>query len=147
MKKIFGMANILMLLFLTLFPSCQEDIDTQPYDTLPVEVQSFVGKYYPSPVVNYVHVTHDTYKIYLNNGVLIKFDRQALKWTQVDDPSGIPSAMQTDELPSILNLYLENNYPQYYIVSMAHRNDGYTITLYNGTKLKFSSDGSFIKRD
>ncbi|MGL5561514.1 MAG: PepSY-like domain-containing protein [Tannerellaceae bacterium] len=141
------MANILMLLFLTLFPSCQKDIDTQPYDTLPIEVQSFVGKYYPAPVVKYVHVTHDTYKIYLNDGILIKFDRQVLKWTQIDDPAGISSALQADELPSILNLYLTNNYPEYYIVSMTHRNDGYSITLYNGTKLKFSADGSFIKRE
>ncbi len=146
------MKKTIMLLFVSLMAmmawSCKDDDDKDvpmSYDMLPKPAQEFISTYFPSDKA--VKVVRDdehagtVYEVLLATGNEIEFDA-AGQWVDVSAPpqNSVPQGI----VPTPIWLYVEANFPAYYINEITRNAPGYEIELTNGLELQFDQDGIFI---
>lgn len=123
-----------------------------PFEDLPVITKEFIEGYYiNSSIITIKKETDDgirSYKIYLTNGVKIKFDDQGY-WIQIESSKNNPVPSQLMPVP--ISSYLALNYPSFYVTEIEIEKNGFlSVEIYNPNthkeiELEFDNNGNLIK--
>ena len=109
---------------------------------LPASAQVFLKEFYEDRDVSYVELEDEEFKVGLNFGGVIEFDKHG-RWLEIKDRMGIP----LEVLPLLAREYLEENYRDIKVLNIEKENQNYEVKLKNGTELLFSHDGNFIWKE
>lgn len=112
------------------------------YQKLPQQSRTFVKKYWLEANLNLIYKTDFGYQVTLDNGVVVKFDRNG-KWFNMTGFDALPTAM----LPQGINNYMAQYYPDEIVLSVKRHSKGYDITVMKGLVMKFTLQGKFIRLD
>jgi hypothetical protein len=109
---------------------------------LPASAQVFLKEFYENRDISYVEIEKEEFKVGLNFGGVIEFDKHG-RWLEIKDRMGIP----LEVLPLLAREYLDERYKDMKVLSIKKENQNYEAKLKNGTELLFSHDGSFILKE
>lgn len=117
------------------------------FEELPSNSMQFIKKHFSkSPVTSVIkddEITDIDYKVILNDGTKISFDRNG-EWDEIDSMNGkIPAAL----IPEKISSYVNANYKGFYITSIDKGFRKYKIELSNGLDLEFDKQGNFLRID
>lgn len=125
-----------------------------PFEDLPTITKEFLADYYlNASIITIKKETDDgirSYKIYLTNGVKIKFDDQGY-WTEIDGKNNNP--IPTALIPVQVNTFLALNYPSFYVTEIEIEKNGFlSVEIYNPDtrkeiELEFDNNGNLVKID
>ncbi|AIM38232.1 PepSY-like domain-containing protein [Sphingobacterium sp. SG20118] len=83
------------------------------------------------------------YKVILNNGTKIEFDKSG-NWEEVD---GEKTAIPLKIVPTAIQNYVTKSFPDTQIVKIKKSSRKYEVEISNGIDLEFNKKGEFIRID
>lgn len=137
MKRIFLLLAGVVSMMLAV--ACNKNDDK---DRLPALASDFISAYWPQASIGSVVKDEGEYKVFLNEGTHIEFDRKG-NWEEVDNVKGIETAF----LPAALVQYVSANYPASVIVSVSRDKRRYEVELSDHLDLEFDLQGNFLRID
>lgn len=135
-----------MLLGLLTWSSCDDEKSIR-FNALPEAAKSFIELYFPAQSVIYAEREKEDsgkeYKVLLSDSTEIYFDENGA-WESVDCHYGVlPDGL----LLSAIKVHIAENYPDTVAYKIERELGGYEITLSNGLKLIYSSNGTFVREE
>ncbi len=128
MKRIFTLLLGIMALALG---ACSSNDEV--YNNMPQDITIFIAKYYPNTKVDSFTETDARYRLVLNDGPTIVFDKTC-EWESVNgNGSVIVQNFLFDELPPELYEYLQNIESLNQVFSVSRDSKDYTVALLNQT--------------
>lgn len=114
---------------------------------LPVKVQEFLKKHFPSVEVSYAKQDNDwfekDYTVVLTNGAKLEFTSKG-DWKDIDCEHGrVPESV----LPAGIKKYLAENQKNHHVVEFKKDRRHYDVKLSNDLDLEFSFDGKLLRYD
>lgn len=142
--------TILSVLFVTLASMAGTDYKEKEVEMkdLPTSAQEFITTHFAQDAVTHTRVVkYGYYKVNLNGGYEILFDRQG-KWNEIENKmhTALPSTVVA-LLPTDATNYLTEKYPQWTIYGMEHNKHGYEVELHGDKKIElhFDPNGKFLR--
>ncbi len=140
MKKltILGIMSF-VLLFTNLFA------DERPIsaEALPNNAKTFLKKYFKDVGIAFVEQDHDSYEVYLEDGIEIEFRRNG-DWQKVE---GKYNRIPTGFIPKKVISSIKSRFPNASIVSIDKDFGGFDIELDNRIEVKIGSNGNIYEID
>jgi len=121
-------ALFFMTLFLMAFNFRQEP---------PKKIKSYIQQHFPEQSVKKAK-----YKVYLDKGVKIEFDKNYHP-IEIDGKAGLPESV----IPKKIMHYAKQNYPGKRIIEWEKKTHKQEVELENGIELEFDLEGNFLKVD
>lgn len=127
------------------------DEDLSPED-LPASIRDFVTTHFSGATIEEAERENNgNYEIELSNDVELIFD-SAGKFLGRPDDDGNDDSDDDDiaisDLPQVILDYIATNYPDNSIIEAEREDDnGFEVTLNNGTELEFDSEGNFLEAE
>lgn len=144
MKKIlFTLSLLVASLF---FISCDDDDTVIGVEEMPTNAQTFLQTHFPSQEVRRVEQDKDGYDVYLQNGFEIEFTLTG-EWDDVDGHGQQIPASIIALIPESIPAYVNENYPNQFIVEINKEHFGFEIDLNNNIELEFDANGNFLRID
>lgn len=144
MKTIYGSIIGVIVLLLTACGSESQMISGQD---LPAQAQQFIKTYFPGANVQLAQkdkgIDGTEYKVKLDNGFALEFDKNGL-WQQVN---GTPQSIPVNLVPTAISEYVNLNYPEQTILVIEQKKNGYKIIMLNAVELKFDKQGNLTEWD
>jgi len=142
MKKLLFILGFLVLPFVVM--SCSDDDDDKriAFTELPANAQQLIQTHFPDVAVATVKEDNDSYDVYLANGYEVDFNKNG-EWDNVDgNRKALPDSFLAT-LPAGILEYVTTNYPDVFIDEVDKELFGYEVSLSNNIDLLFNSDGTF----
>lgn len=135
---------LVVLLCSTISLMAQQQKITTFYQ-LPESIKTFVVTHFDSLSVQQVQQDRDFYKIDLVNNGELEFFKKNFRWKEIKIKRGIPYTI-LNTLPTPINQYLRENFPQAKVVEVEYVDDKqvYELKLNNSVELLFDTDGTFL---
>lgn len=128
MKRLFSLILGIMVLA---FGACSSNDEV--YNDMPQDITEFVAQYYPNTKVASFTETDATYRVVLDDGPTIVFDKTC-QWEKLDgNGSVVVQNFLFDELPPELYEYLQNTDGLNQVFSVTRDSKDYTVVLLNQT--------------
>lgn len=142
MKKSRSILAVFLLLFLTAV-SCDKSENISNVD-LPGSAQKYMNKNFGDDnyTVEYDEDDHE-YDVEVNNGFELTFNEDG----DVVEIDGGHAAIPSDMLPNSIVDYVDEHFPNQYIVSWEQGANTQQVELSNDIDLIFDNDGDFIRLD
>ncbi len=137
MKRIFLLLAGVVSMMLAV--ACNKNDDK---DRLPALASDFISAYWPQASIGSVVKDEGEYKVFLNEGTHIEFDRKG-NWEEVNNIHGIVTAF----LPAALTQHTGATYTSAFIVSVSKDKRKYEVELSNHLDLEFDLQGNFLRID
>ncbi|MBO5086174.1 MAG: PepSY-like domain-containing protein [Paludibacteraceae bacterium] len=140
-------------LFLMLLPmviglaSCDYHDRMMEVGDLPTRSTEFISTYFPECEIVAIDKDRDingvTYDVVLNCGVKLEF-KSSGEWREVDcEPDAVPVLI----IPEKILQFVNNKYPDSYVVSIERKLTRYLVDLNNDLELVFDDEGNFKRID
>lgn len=146
MKKLFFSLLIGAAVIATACADGKATYTTNP-TVLPTQAQTLLKKSFPTLSIQQIKVESQIigreYEVKLVGGCEIDFNKKG-DWTHIDCGR---TAVPTDVVPARIAKYVADNYPELFITSIEKDDGGYDVELSEGTDLKFSGKGDFLRID
>lgn len=140
MKKIIFFLLTLIALSGT---ACSNEHTPISVDQLPQTAQQFIKTYFSDCTISLIEKDGHEYDVHFANGYEIDFDKNG-EWESIDcQINPIPNGI----VPAAINNYIQNNYPQTFIVEISRDRHGYDVELNNHMELEFNQNGEFLRID
>ena len=114
---------------------------------LPAQAQQFIQTYFPGADVQLAQkdseIDGTEYKVKLDNGFALEFDKNGL-WKQVN---GTPQSIPVNLIPPAISEYVNLNFPEQTILVIEQEKNGYKIIMLNAVELKFDQQGNLTEWD
>lgn len=128
MKRIFSLLLSIMALVLG---SCSSNDEV--YNSMPQDITKFLAQYYPNSKVESFTETDARYRLVLDDGPTMVFDKACL-WEMVNgNGSVVVQNFLFNELPPELYEYLQSTDNLNQVFSMSRDSTDYTVVLLNQT--------------
>lgn len=126
-----------------------EDIEVS---SLPQEIVDFLENYYPGISAEEAEIENNGHiRVELDNDTTIIFDADGNFLGQAEDENGNEDEGDEDievaELPQAITDYISENYPDLSIIEAEMEDEGFEVSLNDGTEIKFDSDGNFVSAE
>lgn len=141
MKRIF----LLMAAFVSVLASCDKEKVISSND-LPATSISYINTHFAGQqilqAVKEVDDLKTTYKVYLNSGTKLVFNRNG-EIFDIENNDALPSSV----IPSSIQAYVTTNYPTLHIKEWELDKTTQEVKLSNGLSLVFDKNGTFLRID
>lgn len=138
------MKQLLSISFLILFSSSFCIAQEGLFEKLPEQIQLYMQTYFINQKVTKYRsdLTVETakYKVFIDNGVSVTFD-ETFQPIEIDGETSLPENV----IPQNILSYVKKYFPNQQIKQWQRRVINQTISLDDGTKIKFDSEGNFIR--
>ncbi len=115
-------------------------------DGLPKEAQQYITQHFPGHEILQVVKERDdlktTFDVYLSEGYKLEFNKSG-KVLGVEGNNRLPDSV----VPAKILTYVNDNYPEHFIIDWELDDRGQEVKLSNGLELKFDGDGNFLRLD
>ncbi len=140
--------------FLGIDDDGEDDFGDEHLDiaSLPQAIKDFLNTYYAGVGIDEAERENNGHiKIELDNDVELIFDTDGNFLGQAEDENGNEDENDEDieiaDLPQAIRDYISTNYPDNSIIEAEKEDDGYEVSLNDGTELKFDADGNFVSAE
>jgi hypothetical protein len=141
-KKIITICTIICTIICT---SCAQEV-TIPASDLPGEIKAYVANHFPNQSIKQVIKDKDflkiTYEIILDNMIKLEFNRKN-EIKEIVGKIKLPNSV----IPNKILTFVNNNYPNNFIISWQLDDNIQKIELDTDLDLKFRSNGDFLRID
>ncbi|MFD1095554.1 PepSY-like domain-containing protein [Salegentibacter chungangensis] len=119
---------------------------------LPQKIKDFLNTYFEGETVEEAEIENNGHiKVELDSDVKLIFDAEGNFLGQAEDENENEDEDDEDiaveDLPQSVKDYISANYPDNKIIEAEKEDEGFEVTLNNGTELKFDSEGNFVKAE
>lgn len=146
MKKLFFSLLIGAAVVATACADGKATYTTNP-TVLPTQAQTFLKKSFSTLSIQQIKVESKMigreYEVKLAGNCEIDFNKKG-EWTKVDCGR---TTVPADVIPAKIAKYVADTYPELFITSIEKDDGGYDVELSEGTDLKFSGKGDFLRID
>lgn len=143
-KKIFSIIAVTLLITTVCSANIADEVIT--VNQLPKKSQEFLTKHFPNIKVSFATKDWDDYKVRLENGVEIEFDRKG-EWEEIDNNHKTLPQSIVDLLPKAISNYINIQFPGTAITSVNRDRSGFDVDLSNDLDLEFDSKGNIKEID
>lgn len=141
MKRIFPLITALVLVL----ASCDKEKVVSAND-LPATSTSYINTHFAGQQILQVVKERDdlktTYKVYLNNGTKLEFNKDGEIY-DIESNEALPSSV----IPSSILSYVTTNYPTLYITEWELDKTTQEVKISNGLTLVFDRNGTYLRID
>ena len=114
-----------LLLTIIFLGACSNNL----WDEVPTPITSFIEQYFPGSGVKEFSETETSYRIKINNGATLTFDRE-YDWTSINGNGvHLPEVLVYDKLPPALFNYLQGIQQQNAVYAMTRDKTYYKLTM------------------
>ena len=144
MKKVINLMAILATVFVV-FAACDKESIVSA-DGLPKDAQLYITQHFPEHEILQVVKERDDLKtsfdVYLSEGYKLEFNKSG-KVLGVEGNNRLPDSV----IPSKILAYVNDNYPEHFIIDWELDDRGQEVKLSNRLELKFDKNGNFLRID
>ncbi|MBX3239454.1 MAG: PepSY-like domain-containing protein [Chitinophagaceae bacterium] len=137
--------SLILLSFALVSASCEKEKIVSEND-LPATGKNYITTHFPDQKIAQAIKEFDdlkkTYKVYLDNGVKLEFNRSG-EIRKIEGNSKLPDSV----IPSQILTYVTDNYPAEYIKKWELDDNRQEVELSNGLDLEFDRNGNFLRID
>lgn len=137
--------SLILLSFALVSASCEKEKIVSEND-LPATSKNYITTHFPDQKIAQAIKEFDdlkkTYKVYLDNGVKLEFNRSG-EIRKIEGNSKLPDSV----IPSQILTYVTDNYPAEYIKKWELDDNRQEVELSNGLDLEFDRNGNFLRID
>ncbi len=144
-KRSFLTTIAILFASVTLFSACEKEKVISP-DGLPSSIKDYISAHFNGHDIIKAKTEHEgtkkKYEIRLDGDIKLEFNSKG-EVTEIESYQKLPDSV----IPEKIRQYVEEHYPNNYIVKWELEPNKQEVKLDNGLELEFTLDGEFIRID